>query len=193
MADEHGPRKKKKKPHPILDWLLYVAVRLLVIVLSLFDIETNLRLARFLGETAGSAAATGLIPASFDALIPIPLHATRQRERGYNQSEWIASGFSHSLSIPVLGGMLRRIRSTRTQTDLGGEERQVNVRSAFRAVLPDMFRGRSFLLVDDVITTGATVNACAKALKNGGALRVAAITLARPPLTVFHRISHDFS
>jgi ComF family protein len=140
------------------------------------------RLARFLGETAGSAMAkVGITPAP-EAIVPVPLHKVRMRERGYNQSAWISMGLSGALSIPILQGALYRIRHTRTQTNLSGEQRQANVRNAFAMIRPETVRGKAVAIVDDVVTTGATMNACAEKLKDAGASSVLGIALARPLL-----------
>ena len=113
-------------------------------------------------------------------LVPIPLHRVRKRERGYNQSEWIARGLSEELKIPVRASVLRRNRQTRTQTKLTAVERERNVRGAFHVLDPLAVKGRTVFLVDDVITTGATLNACAECLKNAGVVSVVGLALARP-------------
>lgn len=104
-------------------------------------------------------------------VIPIPLHKTKLRERGYNQSEYIARGIASVLNIPVLSRTLQRHRHTESQTTLSREERQQNVADAFsvrpRAV--PLVRGQTHLLVDDVITTGATLREAARALAVAGA------------------------
>jgi ComF family protein len=142
------------------------------------------RLARFFGETAGGMLAPRLNGETFQMLLPVPLHKVRQRERGYNQSERIGIGLSQALKIPMREGILVRSRNTRTQTDLHAEERQSNVRDAFVVRNPDRIRGLSVLVVDDVVTTGSTMNSCAKILKDAGAKKVVGIALARPPIHV---------
>jgi len=144
-------------------------------------------LARFMGATAGDVLAhdATFTGSPFQIMIPIPLHKIRQRERGYNQSRFVCDGLSESLGIPILPDGLYRKRYTLTQTGKSGEERQENVRDAFRTRHPERIRGKSILLVDDVMTTGSTMNSCAKALKEAGAERVHGITLARPLMGVF--------
>jgi competence protein ComFC len=140
-------------------------------------------LARSLGkEAAGLLASAGIGFEGIDAFVPVPLHPVRRRERGYNQGERIAAGLASVLGVPVRADLLRRIRKTRTQTDLSGEARQRNVAGAFRAADPGRIRGLSFCLVDDVVTTGATMNECAAALKEAGARQVVGFALARPAL-----------
>ncbi len=96
----------------------------------------------------------------------VPLHPNRARERGYNQAALLASALAESLRCPVVQAA-ERVRDTPTQTDLSASERRANVAGAFRA-LP-VVRGRRVLLVDDVLTTGATISACAAALHDAGA------------------------
>ncbi len=115
----------------------------------------------------------------FDLIVPVPLHHVRRRERGYNQSAVLARELGRRLGCPVLPGMLRRIRPTTTQTNLTAKERLSNVVDAFQHRRAKQLTNRRVLLVDDVMTTGATVNACAKTLKKGGAASVHVITAAR--------------
>jgi ComF family protein len=117
--------------------------------------------------------------ASFDMLVPVPLHHTRRRERGFNQSALLARELGRRISLPVHFGAVRRIRPTATQTHLTAKGRLSNVQNAFQPTKRNGLTGRNVLLVDDVMTTGATVNACAKALKKGGAASVHVITVAR--------------
>ncbi len=116
---------------------------------------------------------------TFDLLVPVPLHHVRRRERGYNQSAVLAYELGRRMDRPVSPGVLRRIRPTATQTNLTAKERLSNVSGAFQNKRAKRLTGRHILLVDDVMTTGATVNACAKALKKGGAASVHVITAAR--------------
>ena len=119
-------------------------------------------------------------------LVPVPLHSSRQRERGFNQAELLAGGLSAALgklqgkqAPRVEARALRRTRATAPQTGLSLSARRENVRGVFD--VPDGGRvgDRVIVLVDDVMTTGATVSACAAALKSGGARVVVALTLAR--------------
>lgn len=114
-----------------------------------------------------------------DALVvPIPIHPARHRERGYNQAEEIAAGWcAASNRKPLDRSIVRRHKNTSTQTALHEQERLINVASAFHVESPSSLTGRRCILVDDVITTGATVNACATALLEAGALRVDAVAL----------------
>jgi ComF family protein len=113
-----------------------------------------------------------------DAVAFVPLYPARRRERGYNQAEVLAGALARRLRKPLLSHCLMRVRATRTQTNLTAWERATNVRGAFRARRRRL-EGRGILLVDDVMTTGATVNECARALKESGAARVYVVTVAR--------------
>jgi len=114
----------------------------------------------------------------FDALVPMPLHWWKRLRRGFNQSELLTRELSHRIGVPVLR-VARRRRATAAQTGLSPAQRRENVRGAFEVPHPAAVRGLSMLLVDDVLTTGSTVNACATALKRAGAARVSVLTLSR--------------
>lgn len=114
----------------------------------------------------------------FDALVPMPLHWWKQMQRGFNQSDLLARELSRRVGVPVVNAARRR-RRTAVQARLTPAQRRANVRGAFDVPAPERIRGLSLLLVDDVMTTGSTVNACAKALKQAGAARVCVLTVAR--------------
>jgi ComF family protein len=109
----------------------------------------------------------------------VPLFHARQRERGYNQAEILARGLAARLHKPFYRGILCRIRRTETQTHLTARQRAANVSGAFRAGRSRRIAGRSILLVDDVMTTGATLSECAKVLRESGAGDVYVLTVAR--------------
>lgn len=115
----------------------------------------------------------------FDAVTFVPMSPRRERERSYNQSHLLAAGLARAVDLPLEPDVLVKQRDTGTQTRLTMKERRENVRGAFSVPRPERVRHRRFLLVDDVITTGATVNACAAALKSGGAASVHAVSVAR--------------
>lgn len=115
----------------------------------------------------------------FDGITYVPLHSVKGRERSYNQSRLLAEALGRRMRLPVTRQALERQRFTCTQTQLNAEERKRNVRGAFRATIPDWIEGRRWLLVDDVMTTGATVDECARVLKDCGAVSVRVITVAR--------------
>ena len=115
----------------------------------------------------------------FDLLVPVPLFHVRRREREYNQSAVLSSELGRRMGCKSAQRVLRRIRPTATQTNLTAPQRLSNVNNAFQSRREKLLAGKRILLVDDVMTTGATVNACAKALKKGGASSVNVLTVAR--------------
>jgi len=114
-----------------------------------------------------------------DAVVPVPLHPARHAERGFNQAELLAAPCATGWRVPMLARALVRVRPTMPQADLDADARRVNVRNAFQVARPGEVRGRRVLLVDDVLTTGATVGAAARALRAGGAAAIGVLTLAR--------------
>ena len=114
-----------------------------------------------------------------DAVVCVPLYPARERDRGFNQARLLAVALARQLHKPFLPGCLRRVRPTPTQTHLTAPQRAANVKGAFKVRKPEWIDGQRLLLVDDVMTTGATVNECARVLKEGGAARVYVATLAR--------------
>lgn len=114
----------------------------------------------------------------FDFFIPVPLHTTRQRHREFNQAAELAKLAAVQSGIPMLDG-LRRVRNTTTQTHFDRVERMENLRNAFDLRQSADVRGKHLVLVDDVFTTGSTVDECARVLMRAGAASVRAITVAR--------------
>jgi ComF family protein len=117
------------------------------------------------------------------AVVPVPLSSKRERERGYNQSMMLAVALSRRTGVPVWPDALRRVRHTQTQTRLTPGDRFRNVSGAFGVpgAARNVLRGSHVVLVDDVVTTAATLNACAAALCDGGARIVSYVTFARAP------------
>lgn len=113
-----------------------------------------------------------------DAIVPVPLHPRKQRSRGYNQSTEICKGMSESMNRPVLSGNLERKIYTTSQTSKGRYERWENVSGIFRVKNSDAFAGKHLLLVDDVITTGATLEACCHPLLEIPGVKVSIAALA---------------
>jgi ComF family protein len=113
-----------------------------------------------------------------DGIIPVPLHPSRRRKRGYNQSEEFAKGLSQMLDKPVLADALERTHRTDSQTRKTKLKRWQNVQEVFRVKNPSMVEGRKLLLVDDVITTGATIEACSTALLSAQCLSIGVAGIA---------------
>lgn len=127
------------------------------------------------------ASAGAQLLSEADLLVPVPLHYRRLVVRGFNQSVWLAAAVSRQSGVPLGRDVLVRTRPTPSQAGLSADGRRRNVQGAFR-VRPSRERrlkGRRVILLDDVLTTGATVEACARALKRSGAAEVDVLTLAR--------------
>lgn len=117
--------------------------------------------------------------AEAQVLIPVPLHPKKRKQRRYNQSELLAQALARLQGLPVDTTCLVRVRNTPSQTQFGRKGRLENMRGAFRCQSPSYVKGKVVLLIDDVATTGATLEGCAEALKQAGAKKVLAYTLAR--------------
>jgi ComF family protein len=133
-------------------------------------------LARPLGALAVEQCAGTLLP-EIDALVPVPLAWERERARGFNQARLLAERVGARLGVPLRPRWLVRVRTTLPQSDLSADERRANVRGAFHA--SPRAAGRHVLVVDDVLTTGATLTECARALREAGAARIGVLTVAR--------------
>jgi ComF family protein len=114
-----------------------------------------------------------------DLVMPVPLHVKRLRQRGFNQASLLARRLGSSLGIPVDYASLRRCRWTEPQIGLSRSQRAENVRGAFRLNRPERVREKGVLLLDDVFTTGETVNQCARVLRAAGTARILVVTVAR--------------
>ena len=115
----------------------------------------------------------------FDGVTDVPLHPLKERIRTYNQSRLLARGLAGIAEAGRFISCLRRVRPTPTQTGLSARARRINVKDAFEPTKREWIEGRTLLLVDDVMTTGATVNECARTLKMAGAAGVYVVTVAR--------------
>lgn len=113
-----------------------------------------------------------------DVLIPVPLTVARQRERGYNQSEQICLGISRTTHLPVITDVLIRTKFTESQTAMTAEERIENIKDAFTIANTQLIEGKHIIIVDDVITTGATVSECILQLRNVPNLRISVLSFA---------------
>ena len=138
-----------------------------------------------LAEPLGALMALGLPRGSSgeaavpDVIVPMPLHWRRRLERGFNQAELLARVVGKRTGIPVEAGAAERRKATPPQAGLTNAQRRLNVSGAFEVKEKDLIRGHRVLLVDDVLTTGATASACSAALRRAGATSVSVLTLAR--------------
>jgi ComF family protein len=158
----------------------------LKVLIQAFKYAAKRQLARPLGMLLLLAYNRHGLRDSNDLIVPVPLHRRRLRQRGFNQSALPLTywpklsrsqdrSFSESISVTVF----ERHRFTRPQASFGRQDRSVNIKDAFRVVESDRIAGQRILLVDDVYTTGATVNECARVLMHGGAAEVNVLTIAR--------------
>ena len=153
----------------------------LMALIHQFKYQGNLRLARPLGRMLLQTYQQFFQPENIDLILPVPLHARRFRQRGFNQAYLLVRDWKRSDSPvpPVEKAVLLRTRWTDPQTGLGRKERISNIKRAFSVDDVQKIRGKKVLLVDDVYTTGATVNECARVLCAAGAKQVDVLTLAR--------------
>ena len=136
-------------------------------------------LAKQMGGLMGAAYKEFPELAEAEVVVPVPLFPKRSRKRGYNQSELLARFFAPYVGLGVNTTALKRVRNTVSQTHLGRQGRFQNMTGAFTCTRPHEVRGKVILLIDDVATTGATLEGCAEALKQAGAKKVMAYTFAR--------------
>ncbi len=150
------------------------------------ELRERLRLLKYYRKAQIAADFGGLLAARWhdfaadaDAIVPVPLHPARFAERGYNQSELLAKALSRELQIPVYAHAVKRTKNTKAQHSLSPRERAENLQSAFAAGrdLPKV-NGKRIILLDDIITTGATMRGCAEILRSGGAAAVYALAVA---------------
>ena len=177
----HSPRHQcgscRARPMALTQiWSLFPYQPPLKEAITLFKYRGKLSLTRPLAQAMLEA-----LPAlpTLDAIIAVPLHPQRLRDREYNQSLLLANRLSHHTKIPLLLGCLLRIRPTVPQTSLTRKERLTNLHRAFSIANPVHLQGKRILLVDDVLTTGTTLHECAKTLRRAGSGPVYGLTLAR--------------
>jgi ComF family protein len=148
-----------------------------------FPVDALLHSLKYQGNLAMASVLADLLTARIDPdalpdfIVPMPLHPARLRERGFNQALEIARRVSRKSGIPLLPGICRRIKDTPSQTGLPWKEREKNIRNAFSCEAD--LRGKHVAMLDDVMTTGATLNELAKALRKSGAAHVSGWVVAR--------------
>ena len=135
-------------------------------------------LGEHLGQRYGSLLSDYQYSEQFDLVVPVPLHRHKLRRRGYNQAESFAKGLADALQLPHNGKAIYRAIDTTTQTSKSRFDRWQNVEEVFQVPRPELVQGKRVLLVDDVMTTGATLEACAVALLAAGAAEVSVATIA---------------
>ncbi len=144
-----------------------------------FKYNREMYLGPHLAEWLIEAARQWIDWQTVDVIVPVPLYPRKKREREFNQSEYLSTSLGKHFDRPVLAGQLHRVKDTITQTALDAEQRDRNLRKAFAVRRAGVFTGKRLVLVDDVFTTGATLNSCAKVLRRAGAYSVIALAVAR--------------
>ena len=140
----------------------------------------NYKLAYHLGKQFGNSIVHHDKEARFDFIVPIPLHPKRILKRGYNQAEWIAKGLSEAMGVPILGDAIARVRHNKSQTMKGRQERIKTAIGLFKVVNQNVLPGKHILVIDDVITTGATIEALFHALKSYDNVKISVSALCSP-------------
>ncbi len=140
--------------------------------------EKKFRIGIFLGSILASAIKKDKPNWQFDTVIPIPLHHLKKAERGYNQSYYIAKGVGKVLNVNSSDRIVKRIKYTESQTKMNLNEREENISNAFKVRKNNIAAGKNILLLDDVITTGATISECGKILLEAGANKIYAASIA---------------
>ncbi len=143
-----------------------------------FKYEGRRQIGFILGKMTGLRMLKSNMYNSVDIMIPVPLHPSRKAKRGYNQSTEFAKGIKEIMDIPIVENLLLKTSNTTTQTDKGRMNRLENVINSFSLRNPERFAGRHFLIIDDVITTGATMEACALKLLEIPKVKISVISLA---------------
>jgi ComF family protein len=156
-----------------------VANRTLLQVIGSYKYNRAVWFEPFLGDLLTRQAVPALAGEKWDLIVPVPLHPLKEREREFNQAERLARHLGRALHLPVNTRLVRRAKFTGTQTLLTRPERAANVNDAFIPRAGKQLDGEKVILVDDVLTTGATTSACARALRHCGAGDVCVWTVAR--------------
>jgi ComF family protein len=137
----------------------------------------NYRMGQVFGEQMGNVFKQSGFMVGIDMIIPVPLHKKKLKVRGYNQSEHIAIGLSQSTGVEVEKSILLRTVHTESQTRKGRFERWENVSNIFTVANPELLNGKHVLIIDDVVTTGATLEACVQALLQNSSVKVSVATV----------------
>ncbi|MEW6196290.1 MAG: ComF family protein [Bacteroidota bacterium] len=138
----------------------------------------NFKVGIFLGKLVAEKLQSKLTGWEAEYIIPVPLHRLKKAERGYNQSFYLAKGIAAKHKITIKQNILKRNRFTKTQTELDLHERKVNVKGAFALTKQKLIIDKKIILLDDVITTGATISECGRLLLENGAKKVFALSVA---------------
>ncbi|MFH2139066.1 MAG: ComF family protein [Candidatus Omnitrophota bacterium] len=147
--------------------------------LHLIKYRRKTRLAKALAELMASFLDKHINTNDLDVIVAVPLHRAKFSTRGFNQAQILANTIGRRFNIPCSCGSLLRIKKTGSQFDLSRKERLANVGNAFKCTKDHLFKNKKILLVDDIFTTGATLNECSRILKIAGAEKITTFTFAR--------------
>jgi ComF family protein len=147
-------------------------------ILHQFKYNNKKEIGTYFGRIVGEAICQSNRFTGIDALLPLPLFASREKRRGYNQAAVLAEGIASVMQLPVLKNSIERITATKTQTQKNRIERWQNISGKFKLKDKESVSGKHILLIDDVITTGATLDACANELLQAEGVQVSIVTLA---------------
>ena len=175
--------------HPFFDelYIKYQFAESFQKLIHLFKYQRTLTLAKYFAE----AIAPIINKDHYDYITGIPLNPVKEKERGYNQSALIAEEIGNHLNIRVDNALIKRIINTPSQTKLNREQRIENMKNAFDCDIN--LSNKKVILVDDIITTGSTLNECAQVLKKRGAVKVTAVALATPMDILQHNLEKDIT
>jgi len=148
-------------------------------IIHAYKYNAQVWLEKFLASELIKAALGAIQKGGYNFIVPVPLHPLKKRERGFNQAACIAKHLGTASGLPVREDLVMRVVHTRTQTTLSKKERLKNVTGAFGPISDTDITGSKVIIVDDVFTTGATTNACARVLKDMGADEITVWTVAR--------------
>jgi len=167
--------------HPAYDraWSLFIYDGAIRKAIHDFKYHGVSGLHRVFGELLHERLTVEMAGISIDSVVPVPLHRARELSRGYNQAALLARSLASLLSLPVMESELLRVRHTDFLADLGRRDRFASLEGAFAISEKTRLEGKKILLVDDIMTTGATFHICAGVLREGGASCIYGITLAR--------------
>lgn len=169
----------EKKPYFFHARAVFSYEDMIVHAIHQFKYKSNISVGEIMASFMAFFSFPDIDFADYALMIPVPLHVKRLRERGFNQSLILARALGKQKNIPVDFSLLKRNKFTLTQTGSTKKERRQNIKGAFEVSDKKIIAGRNIILVDDVYTTGATVNECAKTLMKAGAGKVSVLTLAR--------------
>jgi ComF family protein len=144
-----------------------------------FKYKGHMEIGRILGKIYARELLDSGFENQWDVIIPVPLHPSKKRKRGFNQSEEFGKGLANELQIPCYDNVIQRLFKTATQTTKSRLSRWENVKDVFVVEKPSFVEGKNVLLVDDVVTTGATLEACGSQLINAGVVKLGVLCLSR--------------